>query len=236
MNVKSILRSATFALTAFAATAIVASANDRVVVEFPFDVTVGKTVLESGKYTIDRLSNSNSRVLVIRNEDGQFQTMMMPIPTYSLRTPEDTKVVLHKIGDHEYHFNKIWVQGKNYGYEIPLPENVKSRQAEWLLAKSITQPASYENVNVDEATPVEIAESQWSGSADGEGAAPAEAEAAPQSEPEMVAYAAPAAESADSDSTVADVPEMPETAANWLPAVLLGGGLSAAGLRLFRRR
>src|SRR5579872_4163358 len=196
MSLKSLMRSMTIAFAALAGMAMMASANDRVIVEFPFNVTVGDQVLEPGKYTIKRLPNSSSRVLLIHDEDGKFQAMMMPIPAYSLRTPEDTKVVLDKVGDHEYHFDKIWVQGNSYGYEIPLPEKVKARQAEWMLAKSVARPTVSEEMVVEseaqrftEVAEAEPAVSPYS-SKDLETVAAAETER----EPETIAYTTPPAE------------------------------------------
>ena len=49
--------------------------------------------------------------------------------TLDNRTPEDTKVVLHHYGN-DYYFDKVWIQGKDYGYEFPLPDSVKSRMRE----------------------------------------------------------------------------------------------------------
>ena len=241
MSVKSSIRAMTIAFAALAGTAMVASANDRVIVEFPFNVTVGNKVLEPGKYTIARLPNSTSRVLLIHNDEGKFQAMMMPIPTYSLKTPEETKVVLHKVGDHEYHFDKIWVQGKSYGYEMPLPASVKSRQAEWLLAKSATPPAVFDGAALSEAGDTEVAEvaaeaaeeAPWS---DRTTAVETVAADEPKSEPDLLAYAAPHADVGGSGSAGADALEMPETAANWLPMVLLGGAIPTVGLWACRRR
>jgi hypothetical protein len=231
----------TMALAAFAGMAMVASANDRVIVEFPFNVTAGDKVLEPGKYTIQRLPNSTSKVLLIHDEDGKFQAMMMPISAYSLRTPEDTKVVLHRVGDHEYHFDKIWIQGNNYGYEIPLSKKVKSRQAEWLLAKSVPRPAVSEELAVDSEASrfADVAEAAQALvpdlSTDVDTPAATAAATETEAEPETLAYATPPA-AFDSANSVAEPIEMPETAANWLSMLLLGAAIPTAGLWALRRR
>jgi len=237
MSLKSLMRSMTMALAAFAGMAMVASANDRVIVEFPFNVTVGDQVLEPGKYTIKRLPNSSSRVLLIHDEDGKFQAMMMPIPAYSLRTPEDTKVVLHRVGDDEYHFYKIWIQGNNYGYEIPLSDKVKSRQAEWMLTKSVARPTVSEELVVESEAPriSEVAEAAPAVSPDSSKDVETAAATETKAEPETLAYATPPA-ALDSASSVAEPIEMPETAANWLPMLLLGTAIPTAGLWALRRR
>ena len=66
-------------------------------------------------------------------------------------TPKDTKLVLHHFGQ-DYYMDKIWIQGKNYGYEFPLPENVKARERERLAP--LTVAATYQA----EAPPQEVAQ------------------------------------------------------------------------------
>ena len=36
-------------------------------------------------------------------------------------------MILHHIGD-KYYFDKIWMEGKNYGYEFVLPDRVRALQ------------------------------------------------------------------------------------------------------------
>jgi hypothetical protein len=109
MSLKKFIRSTTVVLAALAGAAVHASATDRVIVELPFHVTVGGQVLEPGKYTISRLPNSGAPILLIHKDGQEFKAMLMAIPAYSLQTPEGTKVVLHRVGDDEYHFDKIWI-------------------------------------------------------------------------------------------------------------------------------
>lgn len=120
---------------------------DKVIVDLPYRVTVNDKALEPGNYTIQELPSANkSRVLLIYSNNGmKFETSAMTIPTLDNRTPEDTKVVLHHYTN-DYYFDKIWIQGKNYGYEFPLPDSVKSRERERMTpmtvaAKAETAPA-----------------------------------------------------------------------------------------------
>ncbi|MCC6586506.1 MAG: hypothetical protein IT168_07285 [Bryobacterales bacterium] len=105
---------------------------DKVIVDLPYPVTINHQRLEPGEYTIREMqSAAKTRVLQIFKDGGTtFETSAMTIPTLDNNTPEDTKVVLHKVGDNEYYFDKIWIQGKNYGYEFVLPEEVRNRQHE----------------------------------------------------------------------------------------------------------
>jgi len=76
-----------------------------------------------------------------------LRTSTMTIPTLDNNTPENTKVVLHHYGD-DYYFDKIWIQGKNYGYEFPLPDAVKSRMRERM--EPYTVAATYEQSKKEE--------------------------------------------------------------------------------------
>src|SRR5690348_5274944 len=112
---------------------------DRVNVNLPYSVTIGDRTLQPGDYVIQQLRDAggNSRVLLIYSDNGmKFETSAMTIPTLDQRTPEDTKVVLHHFGP-DYYFDKVWIQGKNYGYEFPLPDSVKARERERMEPVSV---------------------------------------------------------------------------------------------------
>ena len=105
--------------------------RDRVTVNLPYTVTVQDKTLEPGEYIIQE-SNSvtESPVLQIYRDGGLvFETTAMTIDVVDKKTPEETSVVLQKVGD-DYYLNKMWIVGKNYGYEVALPEKVKERQQE----------------------------------------------------------------------------------------------------------
>jgi hypothetical protein len=124
---------------------------DRVNVNLPYSVTIGERTLQPGEYVIQQLpSAAKSPVLLIYSDRGmKFETSAMTIPALDQRTPEDTKVILHHFGP-DYYFDKIWIQGKNYGYEFPLPDSVKSRERERLQPMSVA--ATYSTVPAEEAT------------------------------------------------------------------------------------
>jgi len=124
---------------------------DRVNVNLPYTVTIGERTLQPGEYVIQQLqSAAKSPVLLIYSDRGmKFETSAMTIPALDQKTPEDSKVILHHFGP-DYYFDKIWIQGKNYGYEFPLPDSVKSRERERLQPISVA--ATYSTVPAEEAT------------------------------------------------------------------------------------
>src|SRR5207244_5961609 len=63
------------------------------------------------------------------------------IPSMDNNSPDSTKVVLYHFGN-DYYFDKIWIQGKNYGYEFVLPDEVKARERERMAPVNVA--ATYE--------------------------------------------------------------------------------------------
>jgi LPXTG-motif cell wall-anchored protein len=75
-------------------------------------------------------SNGGTPVLLIYSDSGmKFETSALPIPALDTNTARETKLILNQVGS-DYYINKIWVQGKDYGYELPIPASMKSRQNE----------------------------------------------------------------------------------------------------------
>jgi len=119
---------------------------DRVNVNLPYSVTVGERTLQPGDYVIQQLRDNGggSRVLLIYSDKGmKFETSAMTIPALDQNTPESTKVVLHHFGN-DYYFDKVWIQGKDYGYEFPVPDSVKARERERMQPISVA--ATYSTV------------------------------------------------------------------------------------------
>jgi hypothetical protein len=116
--------------------------TDGIKVTLPEPVTVGDVVLEPGEYEIRRASMHQDQVLRFFNNDKlRHETTVLTVPTFDREAPEESKVVLHHIGD-KYYFDKIWMEGKNYGYEFVLPDRVRALQKEL----SVSVPARYEAV------------------------------------------------------------------------------------------
>lgn len=126
---------------------------DRVNVNLPYTVTVGDKVLQPGDYVIQQLKSDagGSRILLIYSDNGmRFETSSMTIPALdNVSTPDQTKVVLHHYGP-DYYFDKIWIAGKSYGYEFPLPNSVKSREKERMEPVSVA--ATYQATPAPDTT------------------------------------------------------------------------------------
>jgi hypothetical protein len=187
---------------------------DRVDVNLPYSVTVGDRTLPPGEYVIQQLRDigGNSRILLIYSENGtRFETSALTIPTLDISTPEHTSVILHHFGP-DYYFDKVWLQGKDYGYEFPLPNSVKMRQKERMEPVSVA--ATYST-----AQPVTTP--------------PATTAAAPPEAPP--AEAPPVEAPPEANREEAPPPEMPKTSSGWLMMLLGGGSLSGIGMMLRRR-
>jgi len=125
---------------------------DRVNVSLPYSVTIGERTLQPGDYVIQQLRDQGggSRVLLIYSDNGmKFETSAMTIPALDRNTPESTKVVLHHFGN-DYYFDKVWIQGKDYGYEFPVPDSVKARERERMQPISVA--AQYSTVQQTESS------------------------------------------------------------------------------------
>jgi hypothetical protein len=200
---------------------------DKVIVDLPYRVTINGTILDPGHYVIRQLDDpgGGSRVLQIFSDDGmKLRTSTLTIPTLDNNTPENTKVVLHHYGE-DYYFDKIWIQGKNYGYEFPLPNAVKNRIRE--RAEPYTVAATYEQTRqeqpVAQNTPPPPAPAPE----------PAPAPAPPPAETAQNAPPPPPAPAAAPEP--APQPQrLPTTSIGWLTMVLSGALLSGAGLLLRR--
>jgi hypothetical protein len=121
---------------------------DGIKVTLPHPVTIDDRVLDPGEYEIRRVSMHQDNALRIFNKDKMvYETNVLTIPAEAKETPEETKVILHHIGD-RYYFDKIWMHGKDYAYEFVLPERVRAEQRELAL----TIPARFESTQVAQQT------------------------------------------------------------------------------------
>jgi hypothetical protein len=224
MNVKNL----PVAVTVLAVAAIAALAQgplyDKVIVDLPYSVTIGNKVLQPGNYVIRQnpSEGGGGRVLLIYSDKGRhFETSAMTIPTLDTLTPKDTKVVLHRFGN-DYFFDKVWIQGKNYGYEFPLPESVKSRERERMQPVNVA--ARYE------ATTQQVAQNETRNQTPPPAPAPA-----PEPQQEVAQAAPPPPPAAPAPAPAPAPRTMPHTGAGWMSMLLSGGLLSATGLALRRR-
>ena len=224
---------------------------DRVKVNMPYAVTLGEKTIPPGDYEIRQLRDlgGGQRILLIYSDNGmKFEASAMTIPTLDLKTPEDTKVILSHI-DNNYYFDKIWVQGKDYGYEFVLPKSVRERAAE--MAKNTTGGSStVTTLNATTTTDtttannssVETKQTQAAAVPPVETQPAATPQPAPVPAPEVAQVPAPTPDtSADrlADEQPAPAPEnresLPTTSAGWVTMLLAGGGMFGAGMALRRK-
>jgi hypothetical protein len=200
---------------------------DKVTVNLPYAVTINGTVLQPGEYVIRQHEDpAGSRILHFFSDQGmKLETTAMAIPALDNRTPEQTKLILDHVGDN-YYLHKMWVQGKDYGYEFPLPRDIQRREQErntppTVVAQTTTEQKSEvaQNETVKEETRTEVAQ-----------AAPPPAPPAPEPTP-APAPAPVVREQADQAPAPAE-PTMPHTATNWFGLAVGGSLLAASGLAL----
>src|SRR5262249_56060244 len=121
------------------------------------------------------------RVLLIYSDSGmRFETSAMTIPCLDINTARDTRVILHHFGN-DYYFDKIWIQGKDYGYEFPLPNSVKQREKEAM--QPVTVAATYQSVAAETAVEKKTTTEEAAPAPVTPPAAPAEAAPAPPPPP-----------------------------------------------------
>lgn len=234
------------ALTAFGQGPI----NDRLVVTLPHTTWVGTQSLPAGEYTIRQLPTaSNPRLLEFSSDNGtKLEATVTAIASINNNNVRDTSVILEQKGG-QYFLKNVWIQGKTYGYEIPV--NDRQQQAGG-TAERVTLTASFtpSPTQVAAAQPPQqpVAEST------GTPAPPPTPAPAPAPTPEPRAAAAepqppaqqpspvaetpapapqaPATTADDDGRLAAQTPPMPQTASQWPEALLIGIVLCAAGMIL----
>jgi hypothetical protein len=209
---------------------------DRVNVDLPYAVTINNTVLQPGHYVIRQLDDAgtNSRVLMIFGDNGmKLKATALTINALDINTPEKTSVVLHHYGN-DYYFDKVWIQGKNYGYEFPLPPAVKARSREAL--QPYTVAANYDQTSDKAADTTTSASAAPAPSTDNSAAASTDNTQVAQNTPAPTMDNSSNNNSNNSAPAPASEPAMPHTAGNWLGLMLSGGMLSGAGAMLRKLR
>jgi len=208
--------------------------GDKVVVKFGQDVIVGTQTLPAGEYEIRQLTSaSNPRVLEFTTEHGtHLQATATAIPILQNAAPSETQVILDEEGGGVPRLNRIWVQGKNYGYEFPEkggPTTV-AQTTQVQLTGRYEQP---QPTVVAQATPPPPPPAREPEPPPQQAAAPE-----PQRQPEppaQIAQATPPAETPAPAPAPAPAPTpepLPATALGWAQIILIGAALMFAGLAL----
>jgi hypothetical protein len=94
--------------------------GNTVFVKLDRDTIVGSQTIPAGDYTIREVTSaSNPRVLEFTTDRGtNLAATVTAIPLLQNTPPGETKVVLDTESS-QPRISKIWVQGKDYGYEFP---------------------------------------------------------------------------------------------------------------------
>jgi len=212
---------------------------DRVDVNLPYSVTIGDKTLQPGSYIIQQLDSPSggSQVLLIYGDNGmKFQTSALTIPALENRTQPDTRVMLHHIGN-DYYFDKVWIQGKDYGYEFPLPNSVKMREKEAMQPVSVAANSS--SVTATQATTAaQSTQTAATNQSTLQQATTQQATEPPVTVQQQTAVAQstmPPATEQNTANRSTEAPAMPHTSAGWLMMLLSGGALSGLGAKLRRK-
>jgi len=225
---------------------------DKIKVDLQYPVTVNGTVLPPGNYEIKQHESAagGSRILRFFSDGGmKLETTAMAIAALDNKTQTETRLVLEHIGP-DYFLNKVWVQGKDYGYEFPIPDDVKRRELERsqttvvgrFESGSSTSTETNTTVSTQRETSVETTQSVVTTPVE-ETRTTVQTSDVQTSEPVVVTENRPAepvvvaqidSTSARTTSTNQEVPSLPATAGNWLSLLLGGGCLTGAGICLRR--
>jgi hypothetical protein len=121
--------------------------SDRVLVEMPRPVTVADRVLEP--MSLEIIEVSDGVLQFINASNGlEVEAMIATIPTFDNKPSPDTRVVLQRYGDDQFYVDQVWVKGQTYGYELLVPERVRSLESELRLQAPVS--ASITNVGLPE--------------------------------------------------------------------------------------
>jgi len=94
--------------------------GDEIVVTLDRAAMVGSHTLNAGEYTIRQVTSaSNPRVLQFTSDHGtKLEATVTAIPIFQNNPPAENRVILDNEGATP-RLDRIWIQGKNYGYEFP---------------------------------------------------------------------------------------------------------------------
>ena len=229
---------------------------DVVHVNMPYTVTIQDKELPPGEYIIQQLKSpagSSNVLLIYSNKGMKFETSAMTIKALDINTPQDTSIVLHHIGD-GYYYDKIWIAGKDYGYEFPLPSSVRARQKELMAQANVTVPAQYSTTPaktdgdttattstepVTTPDPITTATTQVTSVEPLPVVTPTQPDVPVTPVTEQVQQPVTTPDTSanrEKRDTSDTTPEMPATSAGWLGMLLGGGTLTGAGMLLRRKR
>src|SRR5712691_852166 len=129
--------------------------TDKVMVDLPNQIQMNGRAVPAGRYELRQLNNAagGAHVMFVTNEGGtQFEAAVTTIPALANNTPDETRVILQRVGAN-YYLDKVWVAGKDYGYEFELPADAKALLREGDKNRSLTLTSTYRPAVVQAAAP-----------------------------------------------------------------------------------
>lgn len=93
---------------------------DTLSVKLPYAASVGNTTLPAGQYMVrDLKDDGNESILEFTPAKGaSVNVIMMQIATPNEKPAEHTQVVLRSEGNNKYQLDKIFLEGRDYGFEL----------------------------------------------------------------------------------------------------------------------
>lgn len=107
-----------------------AVAEQRMLVEIPFDFAAGATNMEAGKYEVTFPGSGN---VLIRHSEAKQGAFLMTHGAGGAKTPEASSLVFHRYGE-KYFLRQIWSAGYSSGREL------RASKAEIELARGKASP------------------------------------------------------------------------------------------------
>jgi len=119
---QSLMKFTFVTLTVLFGTALVTSAHaqssNRIVVDIPFDFSVGNTLLRAGNYKVEELQ---SGILIFNGNDGQDHQFALTVGEEASNQDTQPKLIFTRYGDGTF-LNKVFLSGGN-DYRQLLPSS-----------------------------------------------------------------------------------------------------------------
>lgn len=94
----------------------VATAQQKLVVDVPFDFVAGNKTLPAGEYYV-RAGSSERTLVLVNQQDPSASTFMFTIDVLTNDAQSQSKIVFNRYGE-RYFLSQIWSQGENHGSQI----------------------------------------------------------------------------------------------------------------------
>lgn len=125
------IRNLVLASVAAIGMAVTASAQqpyfDFVHITLPYAANLGDKTLPPGDYLIQELRSEDPTVLLFYNGNGmKFEVSALTSKTLEPNTARSTNLTLRQVGE-TYYLDKLWIQGKSFGFEFPLPKGAEEK-------------------------------------------------------------------------------------------------------------